>query len=69
MRGAAATTAFSTRRNEPGPGDASTSRHPRPRYGWAASHATGAFFGTDPGAGSGKMSEAAEWCSMWPVLR
>src|SRR5262249_19532919 len=43
---------------------AATSRKPRPRRGCSGSHATGAFFGTDIGAGSGKMSDLAAWCSM-----
>ena len=34
----------------------------------AGSHATGAFFGTEPGAGSGKISDFAAWCAMRPVM-
>src|SRR5204862_1795048 len=45
-----------------------TERKPSPRYGFAASHGMGAFFGTECGAGSGNISPFAAWCGMWPVI-
>src|SRR5262249_48194869 len=45
-----------------------TRRYPIPWKGWSASHGIGAFFGTEPGAGSGNIIDFAEWCSILPVV-
>src|SRR5262249_20183834 len=46
----------------------STPRKPRPLYGCAGSQATGTRLGSEPGAGSAKISDFAEWCAMWAVM-
>ncbi len=53
--------AISAMRGLPPPDEAfgAIERHPSPWSGLLASHGSGAFFGTEPGAGSGKTNERA----------